>query len=290
MLGIQNPLLLMTLSGFFFSLLSWLVKVAQTDLPVMEVVFFRSLFAALLLLVIRARRRNRGEPFWGVQRRLLVIRGVLGTISLILYFYALDGLPVADAMLLNQCSPVFVLFLAFFLLAEPIQRKQMFILPITLAGVALILEPQFAGFGLHGMAGLGSALVAAGVYVCIRKLISGEAAEVIVLYFAASASVFSLPAMLVDFIPPSPLLWLMLVGVGLLSVLAQLSMTSAFRFDRAGTVAMGGAVGPVFAALWDFIYWRRVPDWETVLGAALILGSLMLLDLVRRREVIRPVL
>jgi drug/metabolite transporter (DMT)-like permease len=286
----QNPLVLMTLSALFFSLMSWLAKVAQSELPVIEVVFFRSFIAALVLLEIRRRRIKPGDPFWGRQKRLLFIRGVLGTISLILYFYALDGLPVADAMLLNQCSPIFVLFLAGYFLAEPIRLDQLAILPVTLAGIALILEPQFAAFGVHGLAGLGSALVAAGVYVCIRKMSGSEATEVIVLYFTASASLFSLPAMLVDFVLPSPTSWLVLVGVGLLSVAAQLFMTAAFRFDRAGRVAMGGAMGPVFAALWDFIYWRRVPGWSTVLGAALILGSLMLLDLVRRREVIRPFL
>jgi len=288
--GMQNPLILMTLSAFFFSLMSWLAKVAQESLPVIEVVFFRSFFAALVLLAIRRRRKKAGEPFWGRQQRLLFIRGVLGTISLILYFYALDGLPVADAMLLNQCSPIFVLFLAYYFLAEPVRIDQVAILPVTLAGIALILEPQFAVFGVHGLAGVGSALVAAGVYVCIRKMSGSEAPEVIVLYFTASASVFSLPAMLVYFVLPAPLTWLVLVGVGLLSVVAQLFMTSAFRFDRAGRVAMGGAMGPVFAAFWDFLYWRRIPAWSTLLGAALILGSLMLLDVVRRREVIRPFL
>lgn len=280
----RNPFILMALSSLLFSVMSALAKHAQTAVPVIEVVFFRSLFSGLILLLLRTVRHQPGDSYWGHQRKLLLIRGLLGATSLILYFTALDGLAVADAMLLNQCAPIFTLFLARYFLREPVRRNQLFILPATIGGIAMILQPHFSQFGLYGLAGLGSAMVAAGVYICIRKMIVNEATEVIVLYFSLTASVVSFPFTMASYVSPSPLVWLELIGTAALSVAAQLPMTAAFRYDRAGRVAMGGALGPVFATAWDVLIWQRLPGGITIGGAILVLGSLVALDRLRRRE------
>lgn len=275
-------LLYMSLAALLFSVMTALAKYAGQFMPSSQVVFFRSLFTAAVLLAWHT-ACCRGKSLLGRQRRWLLLRGIFGALALLLFFYSLTGLAAADALLINQTSPVFVLLLAAPLLGEPIRRGQLLLVPVLLLGVALVLRPTFRVAGWHGLAALGSALLAACAYLCIRKITRRELAHVVVLYFAAAALVASTPLMAPGFVWPTPRLWLVLAGVGLVSVAAQLLMTVAYRHDRAGRVAMAGTLGPVFAGLWDALFWQRLPGVSTICGAVLVIGSLFVLEHMRRR-------
>ncbi|MBN2496621.1 MAG: DMT family transporter [Deltaproteobacteria bacterium] len=276
----RSGILLMAAAALLFSAMSALAKFCAASLPSAEVVFFRSLIATLLLLGLhRARGRARG-PLLGqrANRPYLLLRGLLGAAALLLYFYALGEIAVADAMLLNQCSPLFVLLLAAALLAERIRLVELLLVPVTLLGVGLVIRPDWQLLNLPGLAAFGSAALAGGAYVCVRKVTRGEQAEVVVLYFAVLSTLASLPLMLPGFRPPDAATWLALGGVALFAVAAQLLLTAAYRYDLAGRVAAAGYLGPVFAGLWDYLFWDRLPSWTTWLGALLIIGSLVALE------------
>jgi len=275
-----NGLVLMALAALCFSLMSALAKVAAASLPSSEVVFFRSLLTTVALLGWHHARG--GGPLLGTHRGLLLLRGGLGAAALLLYFYALTGLAVADAMLLNQCSPLFVLFLAVPFLGEAIRRGQLLVVPVTVAGVLLVIRPDFQVVNWAGLAGIASAALAGGAYVVVRRLSQVEPAHRIILYFAAISTVAAVPLMGSGFRWPDGPTWAALVGVAAFAVAAQFLLTAAYRVDRAGRVAMAGYLGPVFAGLWDLWLWDRVPPWTTALGALLIVGSLIELGRQRR--------
>lgn len=281
--SLQNGMLLMAFAALLFAGMSALAKLAAQQVPSSEVVFFRSLLASLILLAIHGSRRQAG-PWLGKRRGLLLLRGTFGAAGLLLYFYALDGLAVADAMLLNQCSPLFVLFLAVPFLGEKLRWVQILVVPFTAAGVLLVLRPDLDLVNPYGLAGFASAALAGSAYVCVRKLTRTEPSETIILYFAVLSTAISAPLMFADFRWPDGATWLFLAGVGLLSVGAQLLLTAAYRREKAGRVAMVGTIGPVFAGLLDLAIWNRLPDWPVLLGAFLILGSLLALHRQGRRS------
>lgn len=285
--GLKNGLLLMASSALLLSMLSALAKFAASSLPSSEVVFFRSLGAVVLLLTIHFGKRGRAGPLLGHHRKLLALRGLCGAFALMMFFFALSRLAVADAVLLNQCSPLFVLFLAVPFLGEGIRRAQLMVVPITLAGVVLVLQPNFEVLNWAGLAALGSGALAGCAYICVRKITREEQAHVVVLYFATLAVVVSFPFMLsAGFVMPDVRTWLALGAIAILSVASQMLLTAAYRYDRAGRVAMAGYLGPVFAAVWDAWFWGRIPGWVTILGAALIIGSLI--ELNRQGKAIPP--
>lgn len=276
-----TALVLMALATVTYSLIGALAKYAASAVPSSQVVFFRSLVTTVVLLGwLVGRRKMSWKRLLGRNRPVLVLRGVLGAIALNLYFYALSGLPVADALALLQVFPVFVLPLAAVFLGEPVQRSQVLLAPLALAGVVLVLRPGFQMVNLFGLAALGAALLSAGAHVSIRKLASEEAITV-VLYFAVFATAGSVPLMLPACCWPDARVWAALAGLGLLSVLAQLLMTVAYRHDRAGRVALVANLGVIFAGVWDFVFWGRTPHWSTVAGAALIIGACI--EMQRRR-------
>jgi drug/metabolite transporter (DMT)-like permease len=270
-----NGMLLMGLSALLFSGMAALAKLAAQRVPSAEVVLFRSLLGALLLVAWHLGRGGRPGELRGKQRGLLWLRGLFGGGAVLLYFYGLAGLRVADGMLLNSCAPLFVLALSAPLLGERVSRGQLPAVPLSVLGVILVLKPSLAVVNWPGVASLASAALAAGAYICVRKLARAERALVVVLYYTLASALLSAPVAAFGFTWPDGPTWLALLGVAALGVAAQLLLTAAYRHDTAGRVSMVGYLGPVFGAGWDMALWGAAPDPWSALGAALVIGSLV---------------
>jgi drug/metabolite transporter (DMT)-like permease len=282
----KNGILLMALAVFVFSFMSLLVKFAARSVPSTEVVFFRSVINAFILVGIHLASRRPARGLMGKNRPLLLLRGVLGAGAMNLFFFALKGLPVADATLLFMISPVFVLPLAAWWLAEPVRTRQLLFVPLAVVGVFLVLQPEMDVLNVPGLCAIGSALLAAGGQVCIRKLAS-EDAHVVVLHFSVITALATLPLMLPAFSWPDPITWAAIAAVGVLSVPAQMLVTLAYRYDTAGRVAFVIYLGVLFALAWDFLFFQHLPGAITLLGAVLIVGAMMGLQKGRREGGVR---
>jgi drug/metabolite transporter (DMT)-like permease len=279
---LKSAFSLMLLSQFFFSLMAALAKYACGTLSSSEVVFFRCLFATIPILLYHYVKSGPRGPLFGHNRRALTGRGIAGAIALNLYFIGLAGLPVVDAMLLNQTSPLFVIPLGVILLHETAGRRQLLILPFALIGVAMVLQPNFQMVNLAGFAALGSAFFSAIAYIYVRKLAGTDEAHTIVLYFTLFSMAASAPFMVTGFIMPEGMMWLALACIGLLSIGGQLCMTLALHLDTAGHVSVFQSFGVVFATAWDFLFWDKLPGAVTALGALLVVVSLTELNRNRR--------
>lgn len=264
---------MMALAVLIFSFMAALAKFAAESVPAAEVVFFRSAINGLLILCIHYCRKQRG-PLLGRNKKLLVLRGVLGAVALNFWFFALSKIPVADVMLLWLVAPVFVLPIAWLWLKERVSRRQLLMIPLILAGVVLVLKPGFDMLNAGGLAALGCALFSAGSHVTIRRL-ADEDAHTVVLYFAFFATLSSAPLMIPGFVWPQGLVLWVLLLIGVLSVAAQMLLTLAYHYDSAGRVVMVTYVGVVFAGVWDFVFFAHLPEWMTVAGAVLIVGALL---------------
>jgi len=280
----RSGLILMTFAVLLFSVVALLAKYAAASVPAPEVVFFRSSINAVILLVFHLASGRSARSMLGNNRRLLVLRGVMGAGAMNLFFFGLAGLPVADVTLLFMISPVFVLPLAAWLLKEPVRTRQLVFVPPVLAGVFLVLQPDLRVLNVPGLCAIGSAIIAAGSHVIIRKL-RKEDSHVVVLYFSVCATLASIPLMLPGFRWPQGATLAALIGAGVVSVPAQWLMTRAYRFETAGRVAMVNYLGVLFALFWDLIIFSHVPGWITILGAVLIIASLIGLQGAKREYV-----
>ena len=166
-----------------FSLMTVCVKHLGGRLPVAQIVLIRSVISIVITLTMLARLRV--SP-WGHQKGLLIVRGLLGTVALLLFFQALAGLPLAAATLLQYTYPTFTALCAWALLGEPIRKRISLAILLGLIGVLLVVQPEWIGqdaAGLPAMAaliGLGGALLTALAYVSVRQLSVREHPLVIV--------------------------------------------------------------------------------------------------------------
>lgn len=271
----------MAVAAFFFSAMSLLVKLSGQRLPSSEIVLARS---AILLAICFGIIRHRGINPWGKQRKLLVLRGVLGFAALSCFYFAIIHLPLADATVIQFTNPAFTALIAALVLTELIGIREVALVMLSLAGVVMVAQPGFIfgniGESLNPLAvgmGMGSAILSAGAWVTIRKLGQTEEPLVIIFYFALIATVGAIPPVVGNFVMPEGSEWLMLVGIGIFTHFGQINLTKGFSIERAGRVAAVGYLQIVFAAIWGAIFFKEIPNLLGITGALLIVGSTLLL-------------
>lgn len=267
----------MAVAAFFFSIMSLLVKVAGARIPSQEVVLARSVVVtggALVLL------RRKGLSPWGTRRGLLVLRSLLGFTALSCFFFALTRLPLADATVIHHMNPVFTAMLAALVLGERFSARAAAFVAMSFIGVALVARPGFLFGGLAasldpvavGVAVMG-AVLSAGAYVAVRRLGATEHPLVIILYFGTFSLLGSIPIVAPMAVLPVGVEWLVLLGVGLATLLAQIALTHGLALELAGRATAVGYLQIVFAALWGAIFFAEIPGAWGLAGALLIVGG-----------------
>lgn len=281
-LGLQY----MAVAAFFFSLMNLLVKVAGSRIPSQEIVLSRSVVVMLITLWLMRRGR---VPVWGVRRKLLLLRSVLGFTALSCFYFALTRLTLADATVLQFTSPVFTAVFAALTLGERLEWRSGTLILLSLGGVSLVARPAFL-FGSHAATldpvavtlTLIGAMLSAGAYVTVRRLNATEDPLVIVFYFAVFSLVASVPIVAPHATTPRGPEWLVLLGVGLATMAAQVALTHALRLEEAARAVPVGYLQIVFAAFWGMLFFKEYPDALGVLGAALVIAGTLGIGRTRR--------
>ncbi|PKF81310.1 EamA family transporter [Vibrio sp. vnigr-6D03] len=263
-------------SALIFSVMNALIKAASLTIPSAEIVFFRSAIGTVLILGLmwqaKVRFSTTGVP-------LLVLRGLFGAAYLLAFVYTIAHIPLADAAILAYLSPFFVILLSSVVLGEKLPKKAAILLPTVLVGVALVVNPfNFDSFNVYALAGVASAVFAAGASITIRHLSKKHHTYEIVFYFLFTAMLVSAYLMKDEFVIPQGIAWVYLVAIGVVSLIGQIFLTKAFTHENAAVVAVTRYIGLVFNVLWGVIFWQEIPDWMTALGGATIVVACIALS------------
>lgn len=140
-------------------------------------------------------------------------------------------------------------------------------------GVALVINPfDYTSFNVFALAGIASALFAAGASITIRHLSKRHHTYEIVFYFLMTAMLVSAYLMKDDFVVPQGIEWVYLVAIGVVSLIGQIFLTKAFTHENAAVVAATRYIGLVFNVLWGVLFWQEIPSWMTILGGGSLLS------------------
>ncbi|WP_051534169.1 DMT family transporter [Desulfitibacter alkalitolerans] len=279
-----NGVILAILSSLIFSIMNALVKAVSFTIPASEIVFFRSIIGTVIILILikysKVKFSREGIP-------MLSLRGLLGGLYMLAYFYTISKIPLIDAIILVNLSPVFVILLAAFLLKERLSQKAFMILPIVFLGVIFMIKPfNYSTYSVYALAGILAAVLAAGAATSIRYLSKKHHTYEIIFYFMAAATLISVPLMWNCFVVPTTLELFYLVCIGVVSLLAQVFLTKAFTHQSAAVVEVVRYIGIVFNAMWGFLFFAEIPDWLTVIGGTLIVAGCIALSRAKSSIVI----
>ena len=240
-------LLLLTSSCFLFSGMATLLAVSRRmGLSAQQTSLYRLAIGALAMLALlglsRPLRRPVRQPMW------VLVRGVAGGVAVFLYYLTIEKLGIARAAIIVYTFPIFTAVFAGPILGERVAPKVWAMVALAVAGVGLVmLRPGDGGraewaYALVGL--LTSAL--SGFAICVVRLCR-RTENACVVYF--SQCVCGLPVVLLAMAfvggsraatPAFGTAWLVLLGVGVTALVAQLLMTYAYKLAHAteGSVVM----------------------------------------------------
>lgn len=279
----KNGVWLALFSSLVFSVMNVLVKEVSGTLPPAEIAFFRGLIGTILILVLM---RSRQISFSRSGIPMLALRGVLGGLYMLAYFFTLSRIPLTDASILAQMSPVFVIVLSVIFLKEKLSRRTLGILPLIFLGAVFLIKPhEYTSYSIYALVGILSAFFSAAAGISIRYLSKTHPSYEIVFYFVATSALVALPFMWQQFVIPDLKQSAYLLAIGVVSLLGQLFLTRAFTHESAIVVQVVSYFGLVLNGLFGFVFWHEIPDMLTVIGGVIIVAGCIALS--SRRESVK---
>jgi drug/metabolite transporter (DMT)-like permease len=279
-------ILYMLLASLAFSTMSAFVKITGSEIPAYEKVFFRSFISVMVLAVLVKRNKLK---FFGKRKhqKALLFRSLLGTTAMIMFFYGIPHVHLADGAMIGKLNPFFVTLFAFLFLKEKLSKIQIPALILAFGAAALIIKPKWDIEMLPYLALLGGAAFSAGGHTMLRALKGKEAPATIIFYFSLITTIILLPITILNFKMPQGIEWIYLLGIGIMAVIGQLGLTYAYRCWLAAEISIYSYSGILFAGILGFFIFDEVPDWMSILGGLIIVGVSLLVYLYKRRK--RPV-
>ena len=219
-----------------------------------------------------------------------MLRGLYGTIGMVLNFGAVILLPLAEATTLNFTVPIWAVLLSILLLKEKVGIWRWSAVLLGFAGIVVIAQPGSGHFPLYGaLVGLGAAFMIALISIQIADLNRTDKPLTIVFYFALLTSVVTAPALPFVMTAHDADAWLLLLAIGLTGALGQLLLTAALRFGAVASVIVivMDYSGLFWATLYGWLWFDALPPASTWLGVPLIVGAGLLIAW-REHRLARP--
>lgn len=262
----------MLLASFFFALMNVTVKFLP-HIPAIEIILFRSVFSFIFSFLILKKQR---VPVLGNNKKLLIMRGVVGSIGLITFFYTLQKIPLASAVTIQYLGPIFTSILGIFIVNEKVRPIQFFYFAIAFSGVLMIegfdsrIDPLFLGIGVT------SALFSGLAYNVIRKLKNTEHPLVIVFYFPLVTIPIAGLLSYYFWVMPVDWDWGLLLLIGILTQFAQYFMTMAYQNANLAKVASLNYIGIIYALGFGFVLFNETYNIWTYGGMLLVLSGVIM--------------
>ena len=261
----------MLLTGLLFVAVTGVVRHLGTDMNPIQAAFIRYAFGVVLIAPVLLRMfAARAAPS---RIGLHMLRGLAHGTAVMLWFFAMARIPIAQVTAIGFTTPIFTTMGAVLFLGEVLHARRIAAVVVSFLGTLIILRPGAVSIELGALAQLAAAPLFACSFLIAKKLTQTESSASIVAYM----SVFVTLALL----PPALLVWRTptLTELGWLFVTAVFATAGHYTFTRAMQTVELTVLQPfsflqlVWATLLGFYAFSEVPDVWTLTGGAVIIAS-----------------
>ena len=270
----------MLLSVLGLSVMQSLVRYLGPSVSSWTKAFYRSLFTVIVILVwmliSREKIRFNNWP-------LLLLRGLTGAMSMTLFFWTIDLIGLLTATLYLYVFPVFAILLAMLLFKERFSLWVLAPLTAALAGLYLIVSPNFQGLTLgHGI-GMSTALLGGIARAALRQLRKSDSPSNIVVLFMFFSTVLAgfgvnlIPGQSWRFSPSPnltvPVIWILLAAIAFLSAFSHIMVTVAYRQLSTATASIMTMLALPITAVIAVLYFHEPLTLNKIVGGLLITAA-----------------
>jgi drug/metabolite transporter (DMT)-like permease len=281
----------MLLTGVCFVAVTALVKVLGQRIPAPEAAFLRYLLGMVFLLpMLGALRRTR---FTRHLHLLFFGRGMLHAIGVMLWFFAMTRIPIAEVTALNYLSPVYVTIGAALFLGERLALRRVMAVAAALIGAVIILRPGFRDINSGHMAMLIAAVVFGGSYLLAKYSVGKSNPVSVVAMLSVWVTIALAPFAVAVWVTPTLAELAILFGVACFATAGHYTMTLAFDAAPVTVTQPVTFLQLVWAVLLGALVFGEGLDIWVVAGGSLILGAITFITwreaVVRRKSITPPV-
>lgn len=251
------------------------------EMPVGEVVFFRSAFAVPPIVLFMAWRGDLLRAFHTSRPFNHVARGMVGVTSMGLGFFGLARLPLPESITLNYAQPLMVIVFSAIFLHETIRAYRWSAVVVGLIGVLIVSWPKLTLLGgdvgsseaLGVAAALAAACGSAVALLLVRSLVHTEKTGTIVLWFSITATVVSFATIPFGWEVPTHQQAALLITAGICGGIAQLLMTEGYRHASVSTVAPFEYTSLILGIAVGYLAFGDVPTIHMIVGGLIVVGA-----------------
>jgi drug/metabolite transporter (DMT)-like permease len=282
-MNIVRAILLKLVSTVMFALMSALVRSLGEIVPVGQIVFFRSAFAILPVVIIYAYRRELGAAVRTGRPLGHLGRGLISMFGMFLNFAALARLPLVDATAITFASPLITVAMSALFLNEQVRIYRWSAVIVGFVGVLVMLWPYLdlvtlvaassTASTIGAMCALGSAFTNAGSVIQTRRLTDSETTSSIVFYFSLSCAVAGLATLPFGWHQPTLGEFIALASIGVLGGLSHIVLTESYRYAPASVVAPFDYLAMLWAFVLGYAVFGEIPTIHVYIGSGIVAAA-----------------
>tara|TARA_B100000809_G_scaffold44559_1_gene38893 strand:+ start:982 stop:1797 length:816 start_codon:yes stop_codon:yes gene_type:complete len=256
------------------------VKIAGQQLETIQIVFIRGIITLLFTSVIIKRKKIY---LWGANHKLLILRGIIGTVALFFVYESIQRFPLSEATVLQYLYPIFTTLLASFIISENVGNRHYFAIILGFLGVYIILDfpfinPEYSLNTTNLIIAITGAFLTGFAYVIIRMASNmKESPYVIMFYFPLFTVPMSFPFAYDLWIYPSIDNWIVLLLVGICTQLGQTFLTFGYKLLPASKAAPTSYIQVPFSVLAGSVIFYENISYNFILGSIVIFFALYLI-------------
>ena len=262
-----------TLSAFFFCLMTVFVKIAAQQLETIQIVFIRGMITLLFTFVMVKRQK---VYLWGKNHKILILRGITGTVALFFVYESIQRFPLPEATVIQYLYPIFTVLIASLLLSEHAGNQLYFAILLGFIGIYMILGFPFINSDSYPDAtnliiAITGALLTGCAYVFVRMASNmKESPYVIMFYFPLFTVPLSSPYAYATWISPSINIWIVLILIAICTQMGQTLLTFGYKILPANKAATTSYVQVPFSALAGAVIFYENISYNFILGSIII--------------------
>ncbi len=268
----------MLIATFTFTLMKVGVKLVP-HIPAIEIILFRSIIS---LVISAVTLRAQKVSVWGNNKPILISRGVAGAIALFLYFTLIQQIPLATASTLQYLAPVFTSIMGIILLKERVRKIQWVFFSISFAGILMVQGFDTRIDLVHLIMGVAASLFMGLAYNFIRMLKTSEHPLVIIFYFPLVTTPIASVVSYFQWVTPQGWDWVILLGIGLLTQMAQYLMTKSYQSEEVNKVSILNYIGLIYSLGFGFFLFGETFNFMTYLGMGFVILGVILNIWIKR--------
>ncbi len=267
----------MLLSGFLFVGVTGIVRHLGTDMNPTQAAFIRYVFGLFLVVPLWLRLGGggvfSGRRIWGRRLGLHALRGLVHGIGVMLWFYAMARIPIAEVTALGFTAPIFTTIGAALFLGERLRARRIGAVLVAFGGAMIILRPGFEVVSAGALAQLTAAPLFAVSMLIAKKMTETESSASIVAHLSVFVTLALLPGALMVWRTPTgeELGWLFLTAI--FATLMHLAMTQAFKIADITVTQPFSFLQLVWATLLGYFVFAEQPEIWVWIGGGTIVAS-----------------